>query len=281
MGKRIWLITGISGGFGKVLTEEVLSHGDFVIGSFRHRNQVDEFNAAHAGKALGVLMDITKKEEVDAVFQMLQKDFGKLDVLVNNAGFGILGAIEEVSLEECRKVLETNFFGTLYVTQQALPLMRKQQSGHIIQFSSQAGIKSAAGVGIYNASKYALEGFSEALYWEMIPFGIKVTLVEPGPFRTNFLGSSLALAERSIDAYQETVGAFRKFMTERSNGNQEGDPVKGAMAVFDITNLDNPPLRLPLGKSAVTVIQAKLDLIKQDLERFRDVAEAAVFTNNK
>lgn len=274
---KIWLITGISSGLGKALAQTVIEQGDFVIGTFRSQLQVDNFNNEYKDKAFALTLDITKPNEIEKAFKIIKDNFGKIDVLVNNAGFGLAGAIEETSIEETREVFEANFFGTLQVTQMALPIFRQQKSGHIIQISSHGGFKAFQGFGIYNASKFAVEGFSEALAIEVAPLGIKVTLVEPGPFRTNFAGNSFRQAEIIIDDYSETAGAFRQRM-KQVDGKQEGDPTKASKAIFDITNLENPPLRLPLGKIAVISLTAKLDSVTKDLNDFKTVAENSVYS---
>jgi NAD(P)-dependent dehydrogenase (short-subunit alcohol dehydrogenase family) len=273
---RIWLITGISSGLGKALAEAVIRHGDFVVGTFRQAEQVQQFNARYAGQALAVRMDVTQPDEVAAAFATIEQQFGRLDVLVNNAGFGFAGAVEEASEQEVREVFEANFFGVLRVTQAALPLLRRQRSGHVIQMSSHGGIKAFAGFGVYNAAKFAVEGLSEALAGEVGPLGIRLTIVEPGPFRTEFAAAAFRQAARSIDDYAATSGAFQARM-QAVNGQQEGDPVRAAEAIWHISTLEQPPLRLPLGKVPMTTIQLKLDSVKKDLEDWRELAESVVF----
>lgn len=272
----IWFITGVSSGLGKALAEAVMNEGNFVIGTFRDARQAAEFNKAYAGKGHGVELDITNHSQIKAVVGALTDQFGRIDVLVNNAGYGFAGAIEEASEDEIRAVFETNFFGTIALTQAVLPILRQQQQGHIIQISSHSGFKGGPGFGVYNASKFALEGASEALAAEIAPLGIKLTIVEPGPFRTNFAGSGLAQAAARLDDYDNTAGVFRNRM-KQINGKQEGDPQKAAAAILQLTALENPPLRLPLGKIAVGTIQSKLDSVQKELDAWRDVAEKAVF----
>ncbi|MBI3221022.1 MAG: SDR family NAD(P)-dependent oxidoreductase [Bacteroidetes bacterium] len=273
---KTWLITGISSGLGQALAKAVNDAGDFVIGTFRQQSQVDEFNRAQAGKALGVKMDVTNREEVLSVIEMVKTNVGKLDVVVNNAGFGFAGAIEEASVEEVRAVMEANFFGALHVTQSVLPILRKQRDGHIIQISSHGGFKATAGFGIYNASKFALEGMSEALAGELLPLGIRLTIVEPGPFRTSFAGSGFRLAEERIDDYQFTAGLFRERI-KSVDGKQEGDPNKAALAIISLVHHSNPPLRLPLGKAALATISSKLSHVQQDIDNWSNVAQGAVY----
>lgn len=276
MQQKIWFITGISSGLGKALAQSVIEKGDFVIGTFRHQTQADIFNNQYKEEAFALKLDITNPQEIQEAFQTIQSRFGRLDVLVNNAGFGFAGAVEETSDDEVRMVFEANFFGTLQVTQAALPIFRQQQHGHIIQISSHGGIKAFPGFGIYNASKFALEGFSEALAAEVATLGIKVTIVEPGPFRTGFANTSFKEAQNRIDDYDATAGAFRARM-KQVDGKQEGDPAKAALAIIKIVELEHPPLRLPLGKIAIGTITAKLDSVKKDLLEWSTVAESAVF----
>lgn len=276
MNKKIWLITGISSGLGSALAQTIINKGDFVIGTFRNAEQVKAFNAQNTDKGLGIVMDITLPAQIDEAFNLIKEKFGRIDVLVNNAGFGFAGAIEETSDKEARAVFETNFFGTLQVTQKALPMFRHQGKGHIIQISSHGGFKAFQGFGIYNAAKFAVEGFSEALALELAPLGIKLTIVEPGPFRTNFAGNSFQEAATVIDAYAQTAGAFRQRM-KAVNGKQEGHPDKAAEAIYNISLLENPPLRLPLGKIALASINAKMESVIHDLNMFKSIAENAVF----
>jgi NAD(P)-dependent dehydrogenase (short-subunit alcohol dehydrogenase family) len=275
--KKIWFITGISSGLGKALAQSLKKRGDFVLGTFRNQKQVDDFNQLNQEHAFSILLDLNKEADIQNAFNVVREKYGKLDVLVNNGGMGFAGAIEETSIEETRMIFETNFFGALEITRAFLPLFRQQRRGHIIQISSHGGVKAFAGFGIYNASKFALEGFSEALAQEILPIGVKLTIVEPGPFRTNFAGESFRLAKARIDDYNESAGLFREKM-KGIDGKQEGDPLKAAKAIIEITNLNDPPLRLPLGKMALNTINSKLDSIRQDLEASKSIAESVVFS---
>src|SRR5688572_10190016 len=241
MKNKIWFITGISSGLGKALAQTVIESGDFVIGTFRNRSQADSFNIQYKDKALALILDITNPNEIERAVKLVTDKFEKIDVLVNNAGYGLAGAIEETSTEETREISEANFFGALKLTQSFLPYFRNQKSGHIIQISSHGGFKAFAGFGIYNASKFALEGFSEALAQEITPLGIKLTIVEPGPFRTNFANNNFKFAEHSIDDYNSTAGMFREKI-KSADGKQEGDPTKAAKAIYDITKLNTASL---------------------------------------
>ncbi len=280
--QKIWLITGISSGLGKALAEAVIQSGDIVVGTFRNSAQTEAFNAVHSrSNHFAVTMDITNSEEIRAVWHIIRAKYPQIDVLVNNAGVGFVGAIEEASMDEVRRVFEANVFGTLLLTQIALPTFRAQKSGHIVQISSHGGIKAFPGFGVYNASKFALEGFSEALAAELAPLGVKLSIIEPGPFRTNFAGASLLESAQILDDYAATAGAFRKRMKEVVHGNQEGDPQKAATAIVELVNTSavtgSVPLRLPLGKTALATISAKIESVKNDLEAARTVAEGVVY----
>lgn len=276
MKNKIWFITGISSGLGKALAESVIEKGDVVIGTFRQESQITTFNKRNIQNAKAVVLDITNEKNIEHTVEQIISEYAKIDVLVNNAGMGFVGAIEETSLEEVRSVFEPNFFGTLKLTQTVLPFMRKEKSGHIVQISSHGGMKAFAGFGIYNASKFALEGFSEAMAQEVAPLGINVSIVEPGPFRTKFAGNGLGLAKNVIGDYSQTAGTFRTKL-KGVDGKQEGDPIKAAKAIIDLVYAENPTLRLPLGKTALITIGMKLESVKSDLETHRKTAEDAVY----
>ncbi|UEG50935.1 SDR family NAD(P)-dependent oxidoreductase [Ferruginibacter lapsinanis] len=275
---KVWFITGVSSGLGRHLAEEVAKSGNIVIGTVRKQEQLAGINDLLKGKTFGYLLDVNDHQQVNETIHAVVNEFGQIDVLVNNAGYGLMGAIEETSMEEARAQMETNFFGALAVTQAVLPVMRKQGSGHIVQISSQAGISANHGLGIYNASKFALEGFSEALYKEVLPLGIKVTLVEPGPFRTEWAGASMKFAEKTIEAYADTAGRLKQYIQSIS-GNQPGDPIAGAHSIMKIVAAENPPLRLALGKLAVETLRKKADWIKQEVADWEKVSADADYKN--
>lgn len=276
MKNRIWLITGISSGLGKAMAQAVMAEGDFVVGTFRRQSQVDQFNSENSGKGKAILLDISDDQNIEQQVTNILDEFGRIDVLVNNASVGFAGAVEEASMDEIRNVFEPNFFGTLKMTQAVLPSMRSAKNGHIIQISSHAGVKAFPGFGIYNASKFALEGFSEALAQEVKPLGVKVTIVEPGPFRTNFAGASLLEAKNIIEDYSQTSGAFRKKL-RAVHGTQEGDPMKAAAIILEYVNAGKENLRLPLGKVPLITIGMKIESLKADLEANKEFSERAVF----
>jgi NAD(P)-dependent dehydrogenase (short-subunit alcohol dehydrogenase family) len=276
MKNKNWFITGISSGLGKAIAEKAIEKGYFVIGTFRNEAQAKTFNEENKGKAFAYVLDITNETQIKNVITNTVSRFKTIDVLVNNAGIGFAGAIEETSTGEVKAIFQANFFGALQLTQAILPIMRSQKSGQIFQISSHGGFKAFAGFGIYNASKFALEGFSEALAQEVQPLGIGVTIVQPGPFRTNFAGNGFGLATTEIEDYANTSGVFRKKI-KGVHGIQEGDPYKAAQAIISVYESINPPLRLPLGKVALATIQAKLDSVTQDLNNNRAIAESVVF----
>ncbi len=267
---RIWLITGVSGGLGRALALEAAQSGDIVFGTLRKPEQIDEFNDLVHGKTFGIELDINKYDHIGPVVTHIIDQFGKIDVLVNNAGYGLFGAVEEVSMTEARAQMETNFFGALAMTQAVLPVMRSQKSGHILQVSSIAGISSNPGLGMYNASKFALEGLTEALALETKDLNIKVTLIEPGPFRTDWAGSSSSRAARVIPEYDSISGEKIRVIKGYS-GQQPGDPVKAAKAIITIVNSDEPPLRLALGKIAVDVIRNKIRSLEKELDQWEEL----------
>lgn len=268
---KIWFITGVSGGLGRALAHEVALQGDIVFGTVRNTEQIEKFNHLVHGKTFGLELDVNDHHRIEILVTHIIDQFGRIDVLVNNAGYGLFGAIEEVSMEEARKQMETNFFGALAVTQAVLPIMRRQKSGHILQISSMAGMRSSPGLGLYNASKFALEGFSEALALETEHLNIKVTLVEPGPFRTLWAGASSVRSEKIIEEYNQNSGELIKTINDYS-GTQPGDPVKAAKAIVKVVNSDNPPLRLALGKTALEGIRKKITQLGKNYDEWEKVS---------
>lgn len=275
--KRAWLITGVSSGLGRALAEAVLSRGEVVIGTLRKREQTAEFEALAPGRAHSMLLDVTDKSRVrDAVTRAIQSA-GGVDVVVNNAGYGLSGAAEEVSDAEIRQQMETNFFGLVAVTQAALPFMRAQKSGHIVNISSVAGYKGILGMSIYSASKFAVEGFSEGLAAEVGHLGIKVTIVEPGAFRTRWASNeAIVRSARVIEEYAPTAGVVRAGLA-RMHGHQENDPAKGAQAIIAAVDSQQPPLRLPSGADSVQYLRDKLTGMAQELAAWEAVAVATRF----
>jgi NAD(P)-dependent dehydrogenase (short-subunit alcohol dehydrogenase family) len=273
---RVWLITGTSQGFGRDLVKAALDRGDSVVATSRDPQKVTSAFPGSSDRLLAVPMDLRDAKQIAGVADATVKRFGRIDVLVNNAGHGLLGALEEASEEEIRNVFEINVFGLIRVTQAVLPHLRKQRSGHIVNLSSIGGLIGIPGWGCYNATKFAVEGISEALAYELKPLGIGVTVVEPGPFRTDFLGGSLAMVKSHIPDYDETAGKTRAYQKE-NDGAQAGDPARGALAIVDAVTGKNPPLHLLLGAVAYQRATAKLDALRSEFEKWKDVTLATDF----
>jgi len=268
---RIWLITGVSGGLGRALANEAALNGDIVFGTLRKPEQIQAFNDLVPGKTFGLELDVNNQVQMQSVIQHILNKHDRLDILVNNAGYGLFGAIEEISMEEARMQMETNFFAVLALTQAVLPIMRKQRSGHIVQISSMSGLRANSGTGLYNASKFALEGMSEALALEVQPLNIHLTLVEPGPFRTDWAGASSVSAKNKIADYEQSSGARLKLL-QGSSGKQPGDPAKGAKAILLAINSSQPPLRLVLGKVALDAIRDKFKTVEEEFSKWEDIS---------
>ncbi len=262
---KVWFITGASSGFGAALATAVISSGGNVAATFRKQEQAENFTQENRENGLGIVLDVTDETSIGKGIEATINQFGKIDVVVNNAGYGTIGAVEEFTMEEIRQQMETNFFGAVAITKKVLPYLRQHSSGHIIQISSAAGFKATGGFGIYNASKFALEGFSEALAQEVAPFGIKVVIVQPGPFRTKFAAGSVKLAQQRMDEYKQTPVAQMYHYISRIDGRQEGDPVKAATAIIDYVENKGEPLRLPLGKHSIDAIKAKIAAVQKDV----------------
>jgi NAD(P)-dependent dehydrogenase (short-subunit alcohol dehydrogenase family) len=276
---KVWLITGCSTGFGRALAEAVLEKGDFLLATAREPAQLRALIDHYPKTAFGERLDVTLSQEIQAAVDAAIKTFGRIDVLVNNAGYGLIGALEEVSDADIRQQFETNFFGAVHLIRTVLPLMRQQGSGHIVNMSSTAGFVGFGGSSIYCATKFALEGISEALAKEVESFGIKVTLIEPGAFRTNFNGRSLAAAEQPIDAYDPVSGASLQWF-KQMDGKQPGNPAKAAQAIIQAVESPHPPMRLALGTDAMSLIQDKLESVKTDLDAWQQVTVSTDYTDS-
>ena len=246
---RTWLITGASRGLGRAFAEVALEAGDFVVATARKADHLDDLIAAHPGKALALALDVTDHAQVNEVVAAATAFTGRLDVLVNNAGYGLAGGVEEVRPQEVRDQFEVNVFGALWCTQAVLPAMRAQGSGHIFQISSIGGVTAFLNTGIYHATKWALEGFSESLAQEVAGFGIGVTIVEPGPFRTDWNGDSMSRAT-PMPVYDDVLVARRQAMSGALARTQAGDPHRAGAALLAVLDSAQPPLRLLLGAFA-------------------------------
>lgn len=272
---KIWFITGCSKGLGMILTEQLLTNtDDFVVATARYLEDLKELQEQYLERMLVLKLDVTKRDEIKQAVEAAIHRFGRIDILVNNAGYGIVGAFEECSSEDVKAIFETNVFGLMEVTKAVLPYMRAQKSGHILNISSVAGLVAMAGGGVYNSTKFAVEGISEALALEVACFGIKITIIEPGPFRTDFAGHSLKLALLNPD-YKDTPADKIREYTEKANNHQAGDPIKAANIIIQVTRLANPPLRLPLGNIAIDRIKAKLESLNKEVSKYEAVARSA------
>jgi NAD(P)-dependent dehydrogenase (short-subunit alcohol dehydrogenase family) len=274
---RAWLITGCSSGFGRAIARHVLERGERVAVTARRLEDIREF-AMFKDRALLLSLDVTQTDQVEKAILEARKGFGAIDVLVNNAGYGYLAALEEGEDEEVRSLFEANVFSVIDLTKRVLPGMRARRRGHIVNISSVGGFVAGASSGYYNATKFALEGLSEALAKEVEPLGIRVTLVQPGPFRTDWAGRSLRQTRRPIEDYAPTAGARRALIAANS-GKQAGDPERAAAAIVGVVDSPSPPLRLLLGRTAYDLTQAKLAAMAGDIARWESVTLGADFPN--
>jgi NAD(P)-dependent dehydrogenase (short-subunit alcohol dehydrogenase family) len=268
--RKTWFITGTSSGFGHAFATYALAKGYNVVATARNTEKLNDLVAQAPDRVLALSLDVDRPHDAEAAITTAVKRFGRTDVVINNAGYGIVGAVEETPDSELRALMETNFFGAAAVVKAALPTLRAQGSGAIVNISSIGGQLSFAGFSAYAASKFALEGFSESLAQEVAPFGIKVLIVEPGNFRTNLLGSGTR-SMPALDAYRQTVGGTRGFARDM-HGAQVGDPLKAAAAIDRALASEKTPLRLQLGEDAVAAIRDHAKQLLEDLERWAPVA---------
>jgi NAD(P)-dependent dehydrogenase (short-subunit alcohol dehydrogenase family) len=274
---RVWFITGASRGFGALITQEALNAGDAVVATARNPRGIIERFGEHPN-LLAVPLDVTSETQAFSTAEQAVKRFGKIDILLNNAGYGLLGAVEEATAGEIEKLYATNVFGLLTVTRAVLPHMRRQRSGHVMNISSIGGYVGFPGWGVYGSTKFAIEGLSESLAVEVKPLGINVTVVEPGFFRTDFLDeTSLAISPSSIPDYAQTpAGAMRDFAASKNHG-QPGDPARFAKAMITLANAEHPPLRMPFGTDTIAALEAKNASVAQELAKWRELAASTDF----
>jgi NAD(P)-dependent dehydrogenase (short-subunit alcohol dehydrogenase family) len=270
-----WFVTGSSRGLGRKLVQAILAAGDKVIATARKPEELKDLSATYGDDIRAVKLDVTSPEDVKNAVSVAVETFGRIDVLVNNAGYGFLGAFEEMSDEEFKGQIDTNFWGVVNVTRAILPHMRQQSSGHIIQITSVGGRSAFPGFSGYHAAKFAVEGLSEALALEVKPLGLKVTIVEPGGFRTDWAGASMAFA-KPIEAYATPIGFMREQLHLR-DGNQPGDPRKAAQAILKLVDMAEAPLRLPLGNDAMAVLRKGYKTSSEELERWADLTKSTDF----
>ena len=272
----VWFVTGSSTGLGRALVEVLLEEGYRVAATARKPEVLDAIKKKFGSQVACIELDVTKPEQVRSAVKQTIDLFGRIDVAVNNAGYGLIGAVEEVTDAEIRRQFETNWFGALDVTRVILPYFRKQRSGHFVNISSIGGFRAIAGAAIYNATKFALEALSEALAKEVAPLGIRVVLVEPGPFRTDFGGRSIDDAPNRIPDYKDTAGKMRDYY-QAAHGKQVGDPRKAAEAIIQAVNTKEEFLRLPLGQATLTGMREKIDQVEKDITLWEQVAIKTAF----
>jgi NAD(P)-dependent dehydrogenase (short-subunit alcohol dehydrogenase family) len=273
---KVWLITGCSTGFGRELSKAVIANGDQVAVTARKMDDVKDIVEGNDSNAISLTLDVTKPAEIAAAVKATLEKFGRIDVLVNNAGIGYFGAVEESEDAQVRRMFDINVFGLGNMTQAVLPIMRAQKAGHILNISSIGGLRSFPAVGYYNATKYAVDGLSEALAKEVAPLGIKVTIVCPSGFRTDWAGRSADNSKIVIDDYA-TTAELNKNSIRSVSGNQPGDPVRAALAMIKVVETENPPLRLLLGAAAYKGANMKLEELKNDFETWKDTSIGADF----
>ena len=274
--QRTWFITGASSGFGHALAEAVLSRGDRAIVAARRADALHELVTSYSDAALAVSLDVTDAAARERAVQAALDRFERVDVLANIAGRGSLGAAEEFSPEQLREQMEVNFFAAAEMTRSVLPTMRAQGSGHILQLTSIGGLAAFQGFAPYCASKFALEGWSEALAEEVRPLGIRVTIVEPGAFRTEFAGDKNMRPAQRLDAYRPVIDPVEAYLYG-SDGKQPGDPARASAAMIEAVESDNPPLRLLLGSDAIGLWERKQAAFAAELARWRALGEATAF----
>jgi len=267
------LITGVSSGFGLALAQEALRAGHRVIGTVRNRAALEAFEALDPARAAGRLLDVTEAERIDEVVREIESAFGEVDVLVNNAGYGHEGIMEESSLEEMRHQFDVNVFGAVAMIKALLPGMRQRRRGHIINITSMGGFITLPGISYYCGSKFALEGISETLGKELAPFNIAVTAVAPGSFRTDWAGRSMVRSARTIPDYDALFDPIRQAREEKS-GKQRGNPAKAARAILALIESHNPPAHLLLGSDALDLVRQKLTALSEEIDRWETVTRS-------
>jgi NAD(P)-dependent dehydrogenase (short-subunit alcohol dehydrogenase family) len=275
--QRVFLITGVSSGFGRALSEAALTAGHTVIGTVRSEAAIAEFEMLHADRAHGVVLDVTDFAAIEPTIKDIAERVGPIDVLVNNAGYGHEGTLEESPLDELLRQFNVNVFGAVAMIKAVLASMRVRRTGHIINITSMAGLVALPGISYYCGSKFALEGISESLEKELRGFNIKVTSVSPGSFRTDWAGRSMVRTERSIDDYDSVFKPIRRARAAK-DGKQAGDPAKAAQVLLDIIENDNPPVHLVLGSDALSFVRDKLSGLQSEIDAWESVSKSTDFS---
>ncbi|MVN23052.1 oxidoreductase [Mucilaginibacter arboris] len=274
--KPVWFITGCSTGFGRELAKLILGRGWNAVITARNIDQVKDIAEGYENTSLVLPLDVTDKTQVSSAVTKAEEVFGKIDVLVNNAGYGYFSSVEEGEEEKIRNQFEVNFFGLVNMTQAVLPGMREKRSGHIVNFSSIGGLRAFTATGYYHATKFAVEGLSESLAQEVAPLGIKILIVEPGPFRTDWAGRSTSRTPVKIADYKDTVDA-RMQASQKGSGKQQGDPVRGCEAIIKAVESDKHQLRLLLGEPAFKMALEKTEMLKENFEAWKELTLSADF----
>jgi len=282
MAPKVWLVTGCSTGFGKSLIDEILNRGEIAIATARDSSKLSFSNTTEKNY-LALSLDVTDKSSVKQAFEKAKKQFGRLDVVVNNAGYGLCGEFESLSEEDIRKQMEVNFFGLLDCTREAMQIMREQtpSGGNILQITSIGGQRGVGAFSLYCASKWAVEGFTEAVSTEIDPkWGIKFTCIEPGPFRTDWAGRSMTFSE-DHPAYKDAPVQERRKLTKSKSGTQAGDPDRAAKVMYDLVHDPEPPLRITLGNAATDLIQGKLKTYEENIKKWEKQSRSCDFPDSK
>ena len=270
---KLFFITGVSSGLGRALAEEALKAGHRVVGTLRNQQAKDEFEALAPGRCFGHILDVTHFSAIAPLVGAVEQELGAVDVLVNNAGYGHEGIMEESPLSEALHQFEVNVFGAVAVIKAFLPYFRARRAGHIINVTSMGGFITLPGISYYCGSKFALQGISETLTKELKPFNIAVTAIQPGSFRTDWAGRSMVRSPRSISDYDQSFGPIRETREKRS-GHQPGDPVKAAKAILQLINSPEPPASLLLGSDAVMYVREKLNQLNSDIDTWEAVSRS-------
>lgn len=273
---KVWFITGASSGFGRALAEAVLERGDSAVLTARRTETLQEIAAPYDDRALPITLDVTDADAREQALKQATEAFGRIDVLANIAGKGAHGPLESFTSEQIRDLFELDFFAPAELSREVLPQLREQGSGHILNLTSIAGLVAFPGNGLYSAAKFALEGFSDALHHEVKPFGVKVTLIEPGAFRTGFAGGAIMRAENDIPAYAELMKASDEYFADQ-DGKQMGDPAKAAKVIMDVVDSDDAPVRLLLGEDAYSLWESAVQSRNRDIAPRRRQAEDTAF----
>jgi NAD(P)-dependent dehydrogenase (short-subunit alcohol dehydrogenase family) len=273
---KTWFITGVSSGFGRALAETLVSRGERVVGTLRNEDQRAQFEALSPGKSFGYLLDFRDHDAVHRVVAQTEEEVGTIDVLVNNAGYGYEGSVEEATPEAIRAQFDVNLFGAVSVLQAVLPFMRNRRAGHILNVTSMGGLMTFPGVGVYNASKFALEGINEALASEVRQFGIKVTAIEPGAFRTDWAARSMTRAGRTISDYASLLEPISASRAARS-GKQPGNPARAALAMIKVVESEHPPVHLLLGTDAVKFVREKIATLTKEIDDWESLSLSTDF----